>query len=221
MNPILQTTADKSDTLLNPELNQTYHSVHGAVQESEHVYIKNGLLKINLPEITIFEMGFGTGLNALLTFKHAQQQNFKIHYICVEKYPVSISIAAQLNYCNIFSELSMTYNLFHNCLWDTQIIVSDNFTFTKHHTDISSYVHIKQYHLVYYDAFSPDAQPELWSTDIFKLLYNAMHPDGIFTTYTTKGIVKQNLRTCGFIVKRLKGPPGKHQMLNAFKNPRI
>ena len=220
-------TDDNSMSLQNCTLNESYHSGFGALQESKHVFIKNGLDNfIDKKEINILEFGFGTGLNALLALEFAEKNKIKIHYTTIEKYPVELKYIERLNYDELVPKVGNKFIDLHKSEWGKDIVISEYFTINKIENDfletvlpnnidsISSNWFLT---IVFYDAFSPDTQPELWSVALFQKIYNCMNKESLLTTYSSKGIVKQALRDTGFKVKRLDGPIGKHHILNAIK----
>jgi len=212
------TTTDKSNTLYSEKFNEHYHSTFGAINESSHIFINEGLLYSKLKNVRIFEVGFGTGLNAFLTYIFCQKHNISVNYTCIEKHPIEIQIADKLNYPELISpENKNIFNLFHSCKWEENIIINKSFNFKKVLKDFTKYNFSEKYDIIYFDAFAPEKQPELWSFEIFKKIYDALNNRGILTTYSSKGIVKNNLREAGFTVKRLKGPEGKRHILRAEK----
>ncbi|MBI9053905.1 MAG: tRNA (5-methylaminomethyl-2-thiouridine)(34)-methyltransferase MnmD [Bacteroidales bacterium] len=212
------TTKDKSTTLYTEKFDEHYHSTFGAINESLHIFINEGLLYSNLKTVNIFEVGFGTGLNAFLTYIQSQKSNITVNYICIEKFPIQKNIANQLNYPELLSpENKSIFNLFHECEWNKDIAINELFTFKKVLGDFTKYDFDNKYDIIYFDAFAPEKQPELWNLSIFQKVYTVLNNKGILTTYSSKGIVKNNLREAGFIVKRLKGPEGKRHILRAEK----
>ena len=221
-------TADGSHTLFHEALNETYHSKNGALQESLHVFIQNGLTHFinqnQVETIHIFEVGFGTGLNAILTLKDAMTRNIKIYYTCIEAYPLSIDTINQLNYLKEESAiLKSLFNKIHLCNWNEWVEINEHFSVYKIENKLEQ-ISIKQllqisnpFDMIYFDAFAPDKQPELWTTTIFKTMFDTMKIGSILVTYSAKGDVKRALREAGFIVKRLAGPIGKRHMLCARK----
>jgi len=208
-------TADNSPTLYVPELDEHYHSVNGALQESMHIFINAGLKHLQKEKITILEVGFGTGLNTVLTFSENVKLKKKIHYETIEKYPLSTDIIEDL-LNNNFAEPELTKQI-HDALWEEEIMISDNFCLKKIKTDLKTYLPEHTFDLIYFDAFAPEKQPDLWTEDIFTKLYKATNKNGILVTYSAKGTVKQALRAAGFTVKRLQGPKGKRHMVQAIK----
>jgi len=211
-------TEDGSNTLYSPEFNEHYHSTYGAINESMQVYIENGLRYSKKKILNVFELGFGTGLNAILTYIESIKSNLKIKYHTIELYPIKPEIISELDYSKQFSlEELLIFNKMHNSCWDTEIKLSENFIFKKIKSDFEGFVYNEKYDVIYFDAFAPDTQPNLWSTENFLKLYNSLNPNGIVTTYSSKGIVKRNLRDAGFKVFRLPGPNGKRHVIRAEK----
>lgn len=219
---ILQTTEDGSHTLFVPDLNEHYHSTHGALQESMIVFIQNGLLHIPecIKEINVLEVGFGTGLNALLTVLESKKQRRKINYIAIEPEPVDEGMLKNLNYASIIgsTEAAGYYKKIHEAGWVYPTFLSDYFIISKIQSKLQDVaLRDEQFHLVYFDAFGPDVQPELWTELIFAQLYKCLKPDGILVTYSCKGTVKRALKTAGFTIEKLPGPIGKREVLRASK----
>ena len=212
-------TDDGSHTLFIPELNEHYHSTHGAIQEAMHVYINNGLKQFaDLPELNILEIGFGTGLNALLTCLEVSKTNQKTNYTSIEKYPLLTEEVANLNYANeISKEANLMYKKIHEVKWESFSEINSLFRIKKIEVGLSGFTTMDKYNLIYFDAFGPEVQPKLWTEEIFKQMYDCLLPGGVLATYSAKGVVKQSMRKAGFIVKRLKGPPGKWHMLRCKK----
>lgn len=214
----VKTTGDGSSTIYVPELDEHYHSTFGAIQESMHVFIESGLRQMTKSDLSIFEMGFGTGLNCLLTYLNAGSNS--IHYSSIEKYPVEKDMAVELNFSHILnltqSQLDIFDNL-HSCPWNTSTAIDKNFVLHKIKGDIKGFVHTTKYDLVYFDAFAPEVQPNLWTPDIFKYIYESLNEGGVLTTYCAKGVIRRTLQVSGFKVERLPGPPGKREMLRATK----
>lgn len=214
-------TEDGSNTISIADKNITYHSKHGAIQESTHVFINAGLnyFITNNPSqqnIQIFEMGFGTGLNALLTLREAAYQNKKIIYTAIELTPITASEAAILNYGKMIS-MEADFLKLHEALWDENQIINENFFLHKIKDSLMNYAANQLFNIIYFDAFAPDDQPELWTETIIKKLYDMLLPNGILVTYCSKGDVKRTMKKLGFTVKRLQGPPGKWHMVRATK----
>jgi tRNA U34 5-methylaminomethyl-2-thiouridine-forming methyltransferase MnmC len=212
-------TLDGSTTIYLPEWEENYHSKHGAIQEAKHVFIKNGLNKRNLEEHSILEIGFGTGLNAFVTFLGAKKANSKIKYVGVEAYPVSFAEIAQMNYVTELqaSDFEAEFQKMHECDWNVDVKISDDFYLTKRQQFFNEITDVEQFDLIYFDAFGYRVQPELWSTAIFQKMFNALKPGGILVTYAARGVVKRSMIEVGFTVEKLEGPPGKREMFRAFK----
>ena len=220
-------TKDGSHTLEVPSLKATYHSRHGAIAESKHVYIEAGLKEAikNSPKkpLQIFEMGFGTGLNALLTLIEATRSEQIIRYRASELNPLDTDLAFSLNYCNQpgLEDALPYFQKIHTCNWEDETRITPCFSLIKTRTGLQDLLQNNLLapppFLVYYDAFAPASQPELWTTELFSLLFQAMDTGGIMVTYCCKGDVKRALIAAGFEVEKLKGPPGKKEMLRARK----
>jgi tRNA U34 5-methylaminomethyl-2-thiouridine-forming methyltransferase MnmC len=214
------TTEDGSHSLLNEQLNETYHSVHGAVQESTHVFIKNGLdfyIDTFLPStIHILEIGFGTGLNAWLTLERALNKNFTIQYTAIEAFPVEDDIWKQLNYAAASQQLY--FESLHQVAWNTWTEITANFRLRKIHTTLQqAELESDHFNLVYFDAFAPGKQPELWTFAMLKKVTDAMQAGSVFVTYSAKGQLKRDLKNLNWQVASLPGPPGKREMVRACK----
>ena len=210
-------TEDKSHSLFSEHYKEHYHSTFGAVAESQHIFIEAGLKEIQKDKISIFEMGMGTGLNALLTMQYADNQKKQIQYTAVEKHPLPEAVYSQLNYASILSLPEKYFQKIHNTAWGEKIILTENFTLYKEAGDIQDFSHQQKYDLVYYDAFSPDIQPHLWTKDIFETLFNHMNDNALLLTYSVKGIVKRALKEVGFTIEKIPGPKGKREILRACK----
>ncbi|HBO07970.1 MULTISPECIES: tRNA (5-methylaminomethyl-2-thiouridine)(34)-methyltransferase MnmD [Bacteroides] len=225
MKRIIERTEDGSATLFVPELNEHYHSVKGARTESQHIFIDMGLKASTAIQPHILEIGFGTGLNALLTLETAEQEKRPVHYTGIELYPLSWEEVDILNYSNnpLFKEL-------HTASWNKDVNITPCFTLHKIKGDVNRVISDKQlavigeppanysFDLVYFDAFAPEKQPELWSEELFRNIYSCMNYNGILTTYCAKGVIRRLLQAVGFTVERLPGPPGgKREILRAGK----
>jgi tRNA U34 5-methylaminomethyl-2-thiouridine-forming methyltransferase MnmC len=212
-------TSDGTHTIHVPEMNENYHSVHGAMQESEHIFINAGLRSLNSGNISVFEAGFGTGLNALLSAIYAEKQGVEIHYVTIEKFPLPDDITKSLNYGSILGERAIElFSLIHSSPWETPSEISRSFTLTKIRADLVTFDLAGSFDIIFFDAFGPDKQPEMWSGEIFRKIAEVTRPEGVFVTYSSKGEVKRNLRASGFSVKLLTGPPGKRHIIRAIKN---
>lgn len=211
-------TADGSHTLYVPEMDEHYHSIHGAVQESRFIFINNGFEACRADPVNILEIGFGTGLNAFLTAIKSIEGIRRVNYTTVEKYPLPLNITDALNYKSYTGEgTGELFRLIHNAQWNSEVIICKNFTIRKTESDVTQYIPEGSYDLIYFDAFGPDKQPEMWSEDVFRRIASLTNQNGIFVTYSAKGQVKRNLKACGFEVTLLPGPPGKRQIIRADK----
>ena len=212
-------TSDGSTTIHLPDWNEQYHSKHGAIQEAYHVFIKSGLEQVETDDISILEIGFGTGLNAFITFLESQNRNLKIDYVGVEAYPVSTDEVQNLNY---ISELKATsfadvFQKMHDTSLQEKHQISSGFQLTKRKQFFEDVEDQNALYVIYFDAFGARNQPELWTEPIFQKMYEALKEGGILTTYTAKGSVRRAMLAVGFEVERLPGPPGKREMLRAKK----
>ncbi|MFW6226823.1 MAG: tRNA (5-methylaminomethyl-2-thiouridine)(34)-methyltransferase MnmD [Bacteroidota bacterium] len=210
-------TRDGSHSLYVPGLNEHYHSVHGAIAESRHIFIRNGLQAFKKPVIKILETGFGTGLNMLLTFLESQKTRQSIYYETIEKYPVPFHIIQQLNYPAMLNSGQETFEHMHRAGWNKQISLDRHFVFKKIQGDIKNFTIDTGIDIIYFDVFAPDVQPDLWEQPIFDRLYKHLNAGGILVTYSAKGIVKRRLQSAGFHVEKLPGPPGKREIIRARK----
>ncbi|SDE04414.1 tRNA U34 5-methylaminomethyl-2-thiouridine-forming methyltransferase MnmC [Pricia antarctica] len=213
------TTADGSKTIQIEEWDEQYHSKHGAVQEAYHVFIEHGLSLFPHRKIAILEIGFGTGLNAFITFLEAKKLDISVQYTGVEAYPISVAELQQLNYV---SELkaegyAAEFLRMHEDPWEKNFRISSDFSLQKQRKDFSRIEDENRYDLIYFDAFGARVQPELWTEDIFSKMYRALNRNGVLTTYAAKGSVRRAMQSVGFTVERLPGPPGKREMLRAKK----
>ena len=212
-------TADGSHTLYVPELNEHYHSVHGAIQESEFIFINNGFDKCKADPVKILEIGFGTGLNAFLTALKSCTSKRKVHYTSVEKFPLPEKITGLLNYHKFKgNDTREIFTRLHCSPWNSEVSICENFILKKIESDLREFYPEDFFDIIYFDAFGPDKQPEMWSSEVFKKIADCTNEKGIFITYSAKGEVKRNLRSNGFTVTMLPGPPGKRQIIRADKN---
>jgi len=227
------TTGDGSKTIQIEDWDEQYHSVHGAIQEANHVFIKHGLHHIcntdmlevatnknqqNIPEISILEIGFGTGLNTFITALEAHKLGIKIDYVGVEAYPVATNEVNQLNYAELIQkEASEMFNKLHEVPWEEQFEISPSFLLTKRQQFFSEIKDQSSFDLIYFDAFGARVQPDLWTEAIFDIMYHALKSNGVLVTYSAKGSVRRAMQAVGFTVERLEGPPGKREMLRASK----
>ena len=219
----IKTTSDGSKTLYISELNENYHSHHGALQEARHVFIDNGLKTVQNYEINILELGFGTGLNVLVTIDEflKTDKNHVIHYSTIEKYPVDECEVTELSYDSFFDEPNIKeyYRKLHECEWNKTTELFPNFFFTKYHRDFFDFkeIELPKINLVYYDCFGARVQPDLWEKPLFEMVADKMEMGGLLTTYSSKGSVRRILEELNFKVEKKNGPPGKREMINAIK----
>ncbi len=221
MTRIIIKTSDNSDTIFDQNLNEIFHSQKGALTESKHVFLDKGFNYVSesLNNFSIFEVGFGTGLNAVLTLIEADNKNIKIKYHSIESEKIDSDIWNNLNYKDFLS--NEYYNQFkelHNLSWDIENMVSENFSLKKINDQLENYIFTDKYNLIYFDAFAPDKQPILWTYEIFSKIYDALENNGVLVTYSAKGEVKRNLKKVGFKLEKLDGPSGKREMIRAIKN---
>ncbi|MDR1344159.1 MAG: tRNA (5-methylaminomethyl-2-thiouridine)(34)-methyltransferase MnmD [Tannerellaceae bacterium] len=217
VNPEVQQTADGSHTLFVPEINEHYHSVNGAIQESLHVFINAGLRCLSKENIRILEIGFGTGLNALLSLLEAERTDkLRIEYHTVELYPLPAELTSALNYAEqLCPGRKEWFDALHTAPWGEDVMITPNFILHKIKGDCNLCELPDSIDLVYFDAFAPDKQPEMWSQEIFDALYKRMAEGGILTTYCAKGAVRRMMIKAGYSVERIPGPPGKREMIRA------
>lgn len=221
----LITTDDGSHSLYVPSLNETYHSFHGALQESEHVFIQMGLahhLQCHdaKNEISVFEVGLGTGLNALLTAMYAHDNKVRLEYSSIEAFPVPLSIINQLNYPSLFktSEAIKWFHQMHQSEWNERVRIHEHFYLRKIHDKLEHFTpEVSTFDIVYFDAFAPNKQEEMWSALNLQKVYSMMKSGGTFVTYCAKGQLKRDLKTIGFSVETIPGPPGKKEIVRATK----
>jgi tRNA U34 5-methylaminomethyl-2-thiouridine-forming methyltransferase MnmC len=213
-------TLDGSTTIHIAEWDECYHSKHGAIQEAQHVFIKNGLSLFPDRNVSILEIGFGTGLNAFITFLESKKRNQSIDYVGVEAYPITVEEIVSMNYVEELNavEQSSIFDTMHQSNWEEKIILDDDFTLTKRKQFFEEINDENKFDLIYFDAFGYRVQPELWSTAIFEKMYNALKPNGVLVTYAARGVVKRSMIEVGFTVEKLAGPPGKREMFRATKN---
>ncbi|MDP5026682.1 MAG: tRNA (5-methylaminomethyl-2-thiouridine)(34)-methyltransferase MnmD [Flavobacterium sp.] len=213
-------TDDGSTTIRIPEWDENYHSTHGAIQEAKHVFIKNGLdLFQNQDSISILEIGFGTGLNAFITFLETINKE-KVNYVGVEAYPISHEEIAQMNYVSELEaeKFQEVFDKMHSCDWEIQETIFEHFYLTKRKQLFQDIDDQNKYDLIYFDAFGFPLQPELWSEIIFKKMFDALLPNGILVTYACRTSIKNAMLSVGFSIEKLPGAPGKREMLRATKN---
>ncbi|TXI71282.1 MAG: methyltransferase domain-containing protein [Flavobacterium sp.] len=212
-------TNDGSTTIHIPDWNENYHSTHGAIQEAKHVFIKNGLdLLQNQKSISLLEIGFGTGLNAFITFLETLDKE-KVNYVGVEAYPISSEEIAQMNYVTELqaTQYQVVFDKMHSCDWESQQHITEKFILTKRKQFFQDINDKEQYDLIYFDAFGFPLQPELWSEVIFKKMFDALLPNGVLVTYACRTSIKNAMLSVGFSIEKLPGAPGKREMLRAIK----
>ena len=212
-------TLDGSTTIHLPDWNESYHSKHGAIQEAYHVFIQNGLLTFNNQPISILEIGFGTGLNAFITYIESKKSNQKIDYYGVEAYPISANEILQMNFVSELNAAaeSEVFKRMHECDWEIINQISPLFSLTKRKQFFEQIDDEDKFDLIYFDAFVYRVQPDLWSTEIFRKMYKSLKSKGSLVTYAARGVVKRSLIEVGFKVEKLPGPPGKREMFRATK----
>jgi tRNA U34 5-methylaminomethyl-2-thiouridine-forming methyltransferase MnmC len=212
-------TLDGSTTIHLQEWDECYHSKHGAIQEAQHVFIKNGLSLFENKHVSILEIGFGTGLNAFITFLEAKKLNQTIDYVGVEAYPISADEVLLMNYVEELNatDESAIFKTMHESNWEEKISLNKDFSLTKRKQFFEAIDDIEKFDLIYFDAFGYRVQPELWSTEIFQKMYNALKPNSVLVTYAARGVVKRSMIEVGFTVEKLAGPPGKREMFRARK----
>lgn len=214
----LQLTADGSHTLFLPEMDEHYHSVNGAVQESRHIFINAGMKYSTKEVLQVMEIGFGTGLNAFLTLLEAEASGKQVVYHTVELYPLQPELVRVLNYPGVICpEKEFLFHALHEAPWDKPVEITPFFTLYKIEGDSNTCTLPEAADLIYFDAFAPDKQPGMWNQEIFNKLYNHTAEGGILTTYCAKGVVRRMMQQAGYVVERIPGPPGKREMLRAKK----
>lgn len=217
------TTEDGSKTIQIIDWDEQYHSKHGAIQEANYVYLDKGLDHIisrdNAQNLSLLEIGFGTGLNAFLTLIQAELKQVLVNYVAVEAYPISKPELEQLNYAELLKQRSdaVGFKELHGCSWQESHKITDFFYLHKQRLDFSEITQKNAFDLVYYDAFGPRVQPELWTVDLFKIMFSALKSQGVLVTYCAQGNARRAMIAAGFEVEKLDGPPGKRHMLRAIK----
>lgn len=213
------TTGDGSKTIQIKEWEEQYHSKHGAIQEAYHVFIRSGLDLYKNSDLSILEIGFGTGLNALITLLEHEKLGLTIYYTGIEAYPVSREELDQLNYLEALDARALEgdFQQMHSSGWGEDVEIKTNFKLRKEQKDFKDISSSQLYDLVYFDAFGARVQPELWTVEIFQIMFEALKPQGYLVTYAAKGSVRRAMLQVGFLMERLPGPPGKREMLRARK----
>jgi tRNA U34 5-methylaminomethyl-2-thiouridine-forming methyltransferase MnmC len=212
-------THDGSTTIQIKDWDECYHSKFGAIQEAQHVFIKNGLFLFENKPISILEIGFGTGLNAFITYLESQKQALTVDYVGVEAYPISSDEVSLMNYVTTIQAENETtiFDKMHSCFWEEKISLRTDFLFTKRKQFFEEITDFEKFDLIYFDAFGYRVQPELWSLSIFKIMFKALKKNGVLVTYAARSIIKNNMMEAGFTVEKLQGPPGKREMFRARK----
>ena len=215
----IKISGDGSHTLYVPDMDEPYHSLNGAITESTHVFIRNGFNNCWKDHINVFEVGFGTGLNALLTYIEAIGRNVVTTYHSIELKPLTDDIYGKLNYpSELGNNIDDIFSFMHTCEWNKSHPLNSYFVLHKIQDDFVHYELTEVYDIIYFDAFAPDKQSEMWTQQIFNKLFHHLSNGGILTTYSAKGEVKRKLVNAGFSVEYLPGPPGKREMIRALKN---
>ncbi|WP_397362162.1 tRNA (5-methylaminomethyl-2-thiouridine)(34)-methyltransferase MnmD [Olleya sp. R77988] len=227
MKPTIEITKDGSSTLVHPKYQAHYHSIYGAIEESNHVYINAGLLYFLssekrqdiLQSCSILELGFGSGLNAFNTLLKTEALPVNINYLGIETDPVPIDVIKKLNYPELLqaNEKQELFDNMHTVSWEDVHQITSSFSLEKRQLDIFKLEADNQFDLVYFDAFGPGAQPELWTEPIFKIMYRALKKGGVLITYCSQGAARRAMISVGFTVSRLPGPPNKRHILRAVK----
>lgn len=210
-------TEDGSHSLFVPELDEHYHSTKGAIQESRHVFIEAGLKYLSQNRIKILEVGFGTGLNAFLTLIYSQENNLEINYTGLEKYPLDVNLCNKLNYPEQLHKVRTNFDALHLAKWNEEVEITANFHLTKIETDLTEWTSNEEFDLIYFDAFGPDKQPEMWQPGIFKLMGNLLKKEGVLVTYSAKGDVRRGFQSAGMEIQKIQGPQGKRHMTRGVK----
>ncbi|RAR47414.1 tRNA (5-methylaminomethyl-2-thiouridine)(34)-methyltransferase MnmD [Flavobacterium lacus] len=212
-------TSDGSTSIQLPEWDESYHSKHGAIQEAQHVFIKNGLSLCKGQSVSVLEIGFGTGLNAFITFLESQKTNQNIAYVGIEGFPISADEVLQMNYVNQLNayQFESEFKTMHTSDWEKNVTISHTFRLTKRKQLFNDINDKNQFNIIYFDAFGYRVQPELWSVEIFTKMFEALKEGGILVTYACRGPIKNAMKEAGFKIEKLAGPPGKREMLRGWK----
>ena len=209
-------TSDGSTTINLPELNEQYHSKNGSINESYHVFINSGLRQVASNVVSILEIGFGTGLNCFITYLEAEKE---IHYVGVEAYPVTSEEVEKMNFISVLNaeKDKASFEKIHDIPWEEKHQISNKFSLTKRKQFFEDIDDKNAFNLIYFDAFGARVQPQLWTVEIFRKMFDSLQENGILVTYSAKGSVRRALQEVGFTVERLPGPPAKREMLRAIK----
>lgn len=216
-------TKDGSTTFYIPELNENYHSTNGAILEAQHVFLKYGihlfLEKFDKKNLNILEIGFGTGLNAWLTWLEAEKLNIKVNYVGVEAFPIAADELTMLNYAKILNDEgnSSKFEKLHEIQWNEEQQLDKQFSLLKLEQFFETIDFKNQFDIIYFDAFGFEVQPDLWSVSMFQKMFDSLKVKGLLTTYACRTVIKKNLQEVGFITQKLPGAPGKREMLVGFK----
>lgn len=217
----LRVTADGSHTFYIEELDEQYHSMHGSIAEAQHIFINAGLLKKaeSMKAFKIFEVGMGTGLNVYLTAIAAAENQLNVEMHSIEAYPIEVEEVGWLNYPKQLKSSEELFHKIHESKWNELNVISENLSLKKIAADLKSYTFEEEYDVIYFDAFAPEKQEEMWEKEVFLKIYQAMKVDGILVTYCVKGVIRRLLKEIGFTVEKLAGPiNGKREMLRAIKS---
>jgi tRNA U34 5-methylaminomethyl-2-thiouridine-forming methyltransferase MnmC len=210
----LKRTGDGSHTIYIPDLDEHYHSVNGAVEESEHIYIGAAFGYSNKNPVRVLEFGLGTGLNVLLTFLRSRESGREVFYHAIEKYPLSKTELEMLNLSDFNPDI---FERIHSADWGIEVGIAGNFTLFKERADFREAVPEGLFDVIYYDAFGPEVQPALWTAEVFNKVYKLAAPGAVLTTYSSKGQVRRNMKSAGFFIEKLPGPTGKREIIRATK----
>lgn len=220
MKRMLIETEDGSHTLYLPEMQEHYHSIHGAIQESRHVFINAGLKKIEQKKVRILEIGFGTGLNALLSLQENRILNLEVQYFGLEKYPLLPEEYQALNYgSQLGNRMKLEFQKIHESPWGQNVDIESHFMLHKIHHDVANcnFDAYPLFNLVYFDAFAPNKQEGIWTPAVYEKIFDHCESGAILVTYCAKGSVRRDLQAAGFNMERIPGPPGKKEMLRGIK----
>lgn len=212
-------TQDGSHSIFSEKFGVSYHSKYGAIQETEHVFINAALnyKALDHKKLSILEIGFGSGLNALMTYLEAEKQKLDINFTTIEAFPISKEEVETLNYTQLLDCSPDIFLKIHDDNWNKNSVISDFFSLKKLQLRFEEIQFEEEFDIIYFDAFAPNSQPELWEADLMQKMYNALKEAGVLVTYCAKGAVKRTLKSVGFEVESLKGPPGKREMTRAIK----